>query len=613
MSRNVQEKKHSKWLVMTYLAGDNNLSPYCIAFLQDLEAAEYPDDLRVVAAFDSPTPWSKGARYLEVKRGQDPTRPHKQMKWALHNDLVRPDHFVVSPDFCEQVAPTKDPDEDIAEEALARFLDWVQKYYSADKYILILYGHGPLVAGNTFLSDSNPPSYLKLGTFQKILQDHFEPKIDILACDNCVMNGIETAVQLQPKVDYMLGSQGSMLVNGWPIRKIVEVVGENCASTDPVTVKKIAEKILRVCARNLLDFALMENSSEQAVIDLTKFKNTDQIVTAVRALSAKLQCGLQFKPGTDDRELLYPVVRDLVRLARLEAQSYWFETYVDLYDFAALLLERCDEYVRTVNGMVKSLVPYAVAELESRNRTVKDLISSWPLIPMLEEIAFWCRRITDIFHYEKIVPASYYICPQLQYSHGVSIYFPWTLPEGPITFEPKVAENRTNSGQANAADPQPRSYFLRTPFQEYETYLFGQPEYADWTRFLKTFFRATLRNVRVVEFEFINDPPKIYRKLNFFRRERQAPVIDLLKSGSRNAEYDEFSFTIKNYPRRFYISPGDCKRRMDIFGLPDGPEQRDDQTMDSAGKVSYLGWNIRGLLAEEVDLPPFIPPPNEDQ
>jgi len=609
MSQNVQERKHSKWLVMTYLAGDNNLSPYCIAILQDLEAANYPDDLRVVAAFDSPTPLSKGARYLEFKRDRDPARPHKQMKWALHNALVRPDHFVVSPDFCEQVAPAKDPDEDIAEAALARFLDWVQKYYSADKYILILYGHGPLVAGNTFLSDTNPPSYLKLGTFQKILEHHFKPKIDILACDNCVMNGIETAVQLQTNVDYMIGSQGSMLVNGWPIRKIVEeAVGENCASTDPATVKKVAEKILRVCARNLLDFALMENSSEQAIIDLTKFKNTDQIVTAVRALSAKLQYGLQFKPGTDDRELLYPVVRDLVRLARLEAQSYWFETYVDLYDFAALLLERCDEYVRTVNGMVKSLVPHAVAELESRNRTVKDLISPWPLIPVLEEIAFWCRRITDIFHCEKIVPASYYICPQLQYSHGVSIYFPWTLPEGPITFEPKVAKNRPNSGQANAADPQPRSYFLRTPFQEYDTYLFGQPEYGDWTRFLKSFFRATLRNVRVVEFEFINDPPKIYRKLNFFHREWKAPVIDLLKSGTKSGDSDDFNFTIKNYPRRFYISPGDCKRRMDIFGLPGGPEQREDQTMDSPGKVSYLGWNIRGLLAEEVDLPPFMPP-----
>jgi hypothetical protein len=621
MSQNVREKKHSKWLVMVYLAGDNNLSQYSISFLQDLEAVEYPDDLRVVAAFDSATPWSKGARYLEIKRRHDPDRPHKQMKWALHNDLVRPDHFVVSPDFCGKVGKTKDPYEPVAEEALARFLNWVEKYYSADRYLMILFGHGPLVANNTFLSDTNPPSYLKLGTFAEIL-NRFTPKIDILACDNCVMNGIETAVQLQTKVDYLLGSQGSMLVNGWPVRKIVEVIGHNCAATDPQTVKKIAEQILRVSARNLLDFALMERSSEQAVIDVTKFKNYDQIVTAVRALSAKLQTGLQFKPGTNDRELLYPVVRDLVRLARLEAQSYWFETYVDLYDFAALLLERCDEYVRTLNGMVKSLVPYAAAELESRNRTVKDLFSSWPLIPVLEEIAFWCRRITDIFRYEKIVPASYYVCPQLQYSHGISIYFPWTLPEGPITFEPKEEEEQKQEQQRDGDKKakQPKNYYLRTPFEEYETYLFGQPEYGDWTRFLRSFFRATLRNVRVVDFEFINDPPKIYRKLNFFREERMAPVIDLLKSGSGTGEYDEFSFTIKNYPRRFYISPADCRRRMKIFGVPeqdgqsDEPaEQREDQTLDPAGNVSYLGWNIRGLLAEEVDLPPFIPPPNENQ
>lgn len=588
-NKNDLDKKDSEWLVMVYLAGDNNLSPFSIGILQALEAAEYGDNVRVVAAFDSPTPWPKGARYLEIKHHKKPSHPFHHMKWPLHNDLQKPGHIVVSPDFCEKVK-RKPPSEPIAEEAIARFFDWVTENYTAKKYMLILFGHGPLVAGHTFLVDTNPPSYLKLGTFAKILKDHFPPKINILACYNCVMNGIETAVQIQDRVDYMLGSQSLMLANGWPIQKIVEVVGNN-SGKDP---KEIAEKVLRVSARNLLDFALMEQSSEQAVCDLTKFGKHDQIVTAVRALSAKLQDGLQFKPGTEDQELLYPVVRDLVRLARLEAQSYWHETFVDLYDFAALLVEKCDEFVRTINGMTESLIPGVATQLERRNKTVKDLVSRWPLIRTLEGIAFWCRRITDIFHYEKIVPCSYYVCPKLQYSHGISIYFPWTLPEGPMTFEPNYADG-----------PRPTNYYLKTPFEEYETYLFAKPEYGDWERFLKAFFRATLRNVRVVDHEFVDDPSKFYRKES---REKEGFLvfadIDLQKSGSGTGDSDDVGSVVKNYPRRFYVSPADCKRRMKVYGLPDQPEQTEEEAFDTGIKVSYLGWNIRGLLAEEVGLSP---------
>ena len=38
---------------------------------------------------------------------------------------------------------------------------------------------------------------------------------------------------------------------------------------------------------------------------------------------------------------------DAVRLARLEAQAYWDETFVDLYDFCELLLRRCRDAFST--------------------------------------------------------------------------------------------------------------------------------------------------------------------------------------------------------------------------------------------------------------------------
>ena len=593
MAYDCPEIKTSEWLVMVYLAGDNNLSAHSIACLQELEAANYNSDVRVVAAFDSTTPWPKGARYLEINRHRDASNPYqKKIGWPLHNDLVKPGHMVVSPDFCGTIPRPPKNSEPIAEESLARFFDWIKKCYTAKHYMLLVFGHGVLVAGNTFLTDTNPPSYLKLGTFTRILKKHFGEKIDILACDNCVMNGIETAVELYPQVDFMIGSQDLMLANGWPMRKIINAVTDHYTRGPAV----VAEQILRTCARNLLDFALMERSSEQSIVDVRQFGKDDKLMTAVRGLSAKLQEGLQFKRDSKDCDLLYPVVRDLVRLARLEAQSYWAETFVDLYDFAALLLERCNQFIATVHGMVNSLTPFLPRRLKMYNMSVKDVVRPWPLVRMLEDISFCCKQITDVFHNYGIVPHAYYVCPQLQYSHGISIYFPWALPEGPITFEP-VPDSRAKFG-----DP-PKDFNLKTPFEEYETYSFAGPEYGDWTCFLKAFFRATLRNVRVVEYEYQRDGVEFFRKE---RRgsERTAPVIDLVKSGQDKGDRDDCTCPqIKNYPRRFYLSPGDCRRRMTVFGLPGNEVPTEQEVTDESGKVSYLGWNIRGLLAEEIGLP----------
>ena len=483
------------------------------------------------------------------------------MKWPLHNDLVEKGHIVVIPDFCNpdggmsSVKPPVYSTEPTAAEALNRFLMWVNRHYIANHYMLILFGHGNLVAGNTFLADSTPPSYLKLSEFANAIKE-FKHKIDVLACDNCVMNGIETAVQLSEYVGYMLGSQDLMLANAWPVCKMIEEVRQAIKKAAKVTPKEIALKVLRVSVLNLLDFTLMDRSLEQAVCDVTKITPESDLVKAVKGLSTELQYGLQF---TQDKPpvLRYPVIADLVRLARLEAQAYWSETFVDLFDFAALLVKKCDEF----------------------ENTIKDQDG---VITVIQDIHEWSATITDIFRSDtdKIVPRAFYVGPHLQYSHGISIFFPWTLPEGPITFEP-----------IRRSYDEPKDYKLKTPFEEYKTYLFAQEQYGDWARFLIAFFKATLRNVRLVEHPYEDDPA---RSEKFLDEERVTAGIDLQKSSSSTGEEDTCP-RIKNYPRRYYLSPADCTRKAK------------EGAIEPQGTVSYLGWNIRGLVAEVVDLPAQMP------
>jgi hypothetical protein len=279
-----------------------------------------------------------------------------------------------------------------------------------------------------------------------------------------------------------------------------------------------------------------------------------------------------------------------VRLARLEAQAYWAEQFVDLYDFCELLLLKCNDVLCNLQALAKKVIVTRFSNAKATPQEIKDIVLKWGPIPVLQNIAKACAKIISIFQHEHVVTRAYYVCPQLQYSHGVSIYFPWTLPEGPITFEPYGSD-----------EP-----ILMTPFDQYKAYRFGKSDYGDWVLTLEAFFRATLRNVRRVEYQYTPDDIVFYRgevltEIEGF--ERSTPAIDLLKSGTSSGDEDDFDFPrIKNYPRRFYLSPADCNRRMPILG-PGFKQATNKDVIAAPGQVSYLGWNIRGLVAEVIGLP----------
>lgn len=573
--------KRTKWTIMVYLAGDGNLSAHCISVLQELAAVDYKNRVRALACFDSNTPAAKGSRYLEISRKRHSAT--NQFDWKLHNVLIPPEdrgHAIETPDFCGPKFEGQSGSaitRAAAAEGVKRFINWAVENYESEKYMLIFVGHGPLVASNTFLAKENPPSFLRLADLSNVLSEQFGPrhnrKLSILACNNCVMNGIETAVEVKDLCDYMIGSQGMMLAAGWPYKEMIRVVVDHSEEKPEV----IAREMLKVCARNLIDFALMDRSSDQALCDLTKLKENDNVLTAILDLVAVLTDGLALER---DKALRYPAICDAVKLARLEAQSYWNETFVDLYDFCERLLKKCDDMAVAHSGVL--------TELGFVNKCRPEDFRNTGLVGKLKDVVASCLGVLKAI--KQMVPESYYIGPELQYSHGLSIYFPWTRPERPYFF--------TRIGEGD------NEFRLRTPFQTYREYKFDRS--SGWTTFLESFFKATLRRVRRAEREFslIDDakhPDSGLVSQNVFPTP-QFLAISLQKSSSDTGRDDgETSLTIKNYPRRNYLSPADCGRRIDKPGpvLP-GEETRFKDPQSPP--VSYLGWNITGLVAEAIEL-----------
>lgn len=627
-----------KWLVMIYLAGDNNLSANSVAIMQELEAALPPsDEVRVLACFDSNTPRPRGARYLEINHRRRLTTNTGIRHWELHNDLVPfeelPGHPVVTPDFCNTDLsahrPLKEP---TAKEGLSRFLTYALNNHQADKHMLILFGHGTAVGGKTFLADDNPPSFLRLRDFAAILSRHFDaragadkPALDVLACHNCAMNGVELAHQIKDQVRYLLGSQSLMLAVGWPFRKIIEEV----VALKDADAKDVAVAILKKCARNLIDFSLMDRSSEQAVLDLTRLGGQENLVTAARNLAAVIREGLEVNGRGN---VIYPAIRDAVRMARLEAQSYWGETFVDLYDFCLLLLEQCNQAISGQVGLFLRLNLGTKLLSDSppppgpaggggdgaepgANEIKEALLRSDPGLRLFESIAKSCQAVMREIKGNKFVVESYYVGPELQYSNGVSVYFPWCLPEGPIIFEPVGADGAAAGSSYGISwssldqlQGTPVDYVLKTAFDEYREYAFAKDDAGGWAALLDKFFRATLREVRRFEFDYVETTG-----LNFFDAKRaDEPFVSPASVGPQKSGSDtgieDFAYqTVKNYPRRFYVSPADCLRRCDLVGP--GGEGHNPADDDKEFCASYLGWNVRGVVAEVIGLEPRSPAP----
>lgn len=572
------QEKPPKWTVLVYLGGDNNLTANCISVLQQLEAVNYSEDVCVLACFDSNTPWPRGSRYLEIncrRRSID-----NGLDWELHNDLIPPedrDHKLTPPSFCDAV----NSDDAVpvtrfgVAEGLKRFIKWAMKNHGeSERYMLILYGHGPLVAGQTFLARENPRSSLQMEDIQSVLREFDDKKLDILACQNCVMNGVETAYEVKDHVDIMIGSQGLVLSAGWPYEKIISAIVKR-PDADPYD---IADYLLKACARHLIDFSLMDRSSEQSVCDVRKLRREKSLTTELRDLVDVLSKGLEFEEVKGEKKLRHPSICDAVRLARLEAQSYWGETFVDLYDFCERLLKRCNEAVRT-HAVVLKRMGYD-GELQNQLRQTE-------LVKTLRDISR-CS-IAVMKRCEEMVPSSYYIGSDLQYSHGLSIFFPWTLPGEPYFFVQRGAE-----------------FILKTAFETYTQYKFVKE--SGWGGFLEAFFKATLRKVRranrtfMLRSEFDNlELGLIQESIN---PSSEVLVGNLQKSSSSTGYVDHEVWSyVKNYPRRNYLSPSDCKRKIDDARCVKPGDSAKFPT-ETSPPVSYLGWNISGIVAEVITKQP---------
>jgi Clostripain family len=421
------------WTIMLYLSGDNSLSEDMIRALKDIATEGPPERVAITIQYDPRAPglptfvYALGdkvpvqenqelAEKTEAEFGPLPIRQHLK-------DLVLNEN-------------SADP------KVLADFIRWSAKNYQSKYRMLILSGHGSGAVGD-FLTDGNAksgqPGSLTIPRLRRAFElaqggggherrhgESFSEQeltsagegrprlLDVLGMDSCLMGMAEVCHEVSEFVDYLVGSEGFVPNAGWPYAYLLDRLKKRKDRRPAELAKCIVDDVVA----HYTGFVPAGVSIDMSACELSEIK-MKALADAVAKLSQALRAGLAD-----------PAIQDLIVTAHWRAQSYKREQHTDLLDFSALL--------------------QTIAARSQAGKKTEELIEA-------------CEEVVKAVKTTVIRQGSCGI--EFQYSHGLSVYFPW-------------------------------SFTTLSTLRPYSRLRFAAGQASGWSRFLEGYLRETQRQPR---------------------------------------------------------------------------------------------------------------------
>jgi hypothetical protein len=373
------------WTIMLYLSGDNNLSAEMVRAINDIGTEGVPEQVAFTIQYDALSPNSPTFRYALPPGRSFELKPHSgpiPLADAVEDELL---------------------DEDSANPAvLADFIRWSARRFDSRHRLLILSGHGSGAVGD-FLPDDNArrrqPGSLSIPSLAHALTlaaDALKPTgklVDILGMDSCLMGMVEVACEVQDHVGFLVGSEGFVPNAGWPYGHLLRCLKQRVRKQDPLEPRDVSGWIVHDYLEFYNSYLPAAVSVDIAACDLSKL---DQLQWAVGKLTHTLVAPAGNVRPLDDR-----AVQNIVILAHWRAQSFKFEEHTDLWDF-------CNELEIEANDRFTHTKDETFMRIAAACRGVKS-------------------RISDALSTDG-KPRQGFVGVEFQHAHGLSVYFPWSLP-----------------------------------------------------------------------------------------------------------------------------------------------------------------------------------------
>jgi hypothetical protein len=569
-----QRDEQRELTVLFYFASDNPLAPLVVSEIKAIKDAGFQENTTVLVYFD---PMQKGARSQLLDVNRDRRKIEKTHIGDGADPFVRnmAEDEVDPEELTPEMSATLDPKATVtAVESLQSFIQFALKKRTAKNYMLILIGHGMIVGNDSFLPDDDPISAITLAQLKDLcgmFTEGNETHLRLLGLHSCSMSSIEVAYQLKGKADYMLATQGTMFVNGWPYRQLLkktlnqikrskqharklaskEKKDEQAAmAAAKVDYDELIGKLYFLSLYNFTDFITAGYSCDLALCRL-QTETLEQLKSPLQKLVAEL------KPELEPRVSL---IKDLILLAHWDAQSFWSENYTDLWDFCDCLKKRCND------------AQTGLEILESSGASAQPITVSKEKLATISKL---CQAVQDVLaaehqreNPEGVVRYADNFGTDYQYARGLSIFFPWC--------EPLDDQSPTSDSKQDGTQRSQRGATSKKVMDLYRDYDFTR-DFGDdsWFSFLNAYFeltkRAPLTDPESTSYVEITDDLGVNEDAarRVFETAKSAFTAGLLKRTPELKKTPDVGGdctcpTIKNYPT---VMPGKSGRNIRRFAI----------------------------------------------
>lgn len=189
------------WTILVYMAADNDLEPFALQDLAEMERVALPGSVRLAALVDR-SPWYAAGPgdFSDTRRG--PVGPD--------GDGSRVGARLVS--IGER--DTGDP------ATLTELLDWAHDTLPAERYGLVVWNHGGGLEGVAW-DDTSRGDRLTLEETRLAIERSTLGRVDLLGFDACLMGMVEVASELRGVADVLVASEELEPGEGWVYDQIL--------------------------------------------------------------------------------------------------------------------------------------------------------------------------------------------------------------------------------------------------------------------------------------------------------------------------------------------------------------------------------------------------------
>jgi hypothetical protein len=292
------------WTVLVYLNADNNLESAGIRDINEMEQVGSSAEVNILVQIDRTPGWDAtngdwtGARRYYVTRDADPS--------LIHSTLL------------EDIGEVNMGDPG----TLTDFVLWGVANYPANHYLLVIWNHGSgfkapidsvhrdISYDDTFGASISIP---ELASSLSGIKAFLGRNLDIVGMDACLMAMVEVAHEIRNYADYMVASQETEPLDGWPYHLFLQRLIDSPTA--------LPEQLSRWI---VYDYAGAYTSPvTQSAVDLVELP---ALTAAIDVFARAMIEGMEGVGGGGIKTALQQI--------RLKTHAFYYSDYRDLYHFA---------------------------------------------------------------------------------------------------------------------------------------------------------------------------------------------------------------------------------------------------------------------------------------